>query len=103
MVENHQKSIIFKVSEKCQNWPFFDIFNDFLSTQNVNVARFARNVKCDFFCDFQTLWLKPQWDLWYLYIAQCFEMTKKSHLTLRAKRATDNWYIGHNLRFNSVW
>ena len=27
----------------------------FFSTQNVNVARFARNVKCDFFCDFQTL------------------------------------------------
>ena len=27
-----------------------------LSTQNVNVARFARNVECDFFGDFQTLW-----------------------------------------------
>ena len=26
-----------------------------MSTQNVNVARFARNVKWDFFCDFQTL------------------------------------------------
>ena len=26
-----------------------------MSTQNVNVARFARNVECDFFCDFQTL------------------------------------------------
>ena len=23
--------------------------------QNVNVARFARNDECDFFCDFQTL------------------------------------------------
>ena len=31
------------------------IFNELLSTQNVNVARFARNVICDFFCDFQTL------------------------------------------------
>ena len=30
-------------------------FNELLSTQNVNVARFARNVECDFFCDFQTL------------------------------------------------
>ena len=29
---------------------------NFLSTQNVNVARFARNVEWDFFCDFQTLW-----------------------------------------------
>ena len=27
-----------------------------MSTQYVNVARFARNVECDFFCDFQTLW-----------------------------------------------
>ena len=25
-----------------------------LSTQNVNVARFARNVEGDIFCDFQT-------------------------------------------------
>ena len=33
----------------------FGIFNELLSTQNVNVARFARNVECDFFCDFQTL------------------------------------------------
>ena len=27
----------------------------FLYTQNVNIARFARNVEWDFFCDFQTL------------------------------------------------
>ena len=33
----------------------FGIFNEFLSTQNVNVARFARNVECDFLDDFQTL------------------------------------------------
>ena len=31
----------------------FGIFNQLLSTQNV--ARFARNVQWDFFCDFQTL------------------------------------------------
>ena len=30
----------------------FGIFNELL---NVNVARFARNVECDFFCDFKTL------------------------------------------------
>ena len=34
----------------------FGIFNELLSTQNVNVARFARNIECDFFGDFQTLW-----------------------------------------------
>ena len=28
-------------------------FNELFSTQNVNVARFARNVECDFFCNFQ--------------------------------------------------
>ena len=38
-----------------QNWPFLGIFNQLLSTQNVNVARFARNVEWDFFCDFQPL------------------------------------------------
>ena len=27
---------------------FFGIFNKLLSTQNVNLARFARNVECDF-------------------------------------------------------
>ena len=30
---------------------------NFWSTQNVNVARFARNVEWDFFYDFQTLCL----------------------------------------------
>ena len=34
-----------------KNWPFFGIF----SNVDVNVARFARNVDWDFFCDFQTL------------------------------------------------
>ena len=33
----------------------FGIFSELLATQNVNVARFARNAECDFFCDFQTL------------------------------------------------
>ena len=33
----------------------FGIFNKVFSTQNVNVASFARNVEWDFFCDFQTL------------------------------------------------
>ena len=32
----------------------FAIFHELLSTQNVNVARFARKVECDFICDFQT-------------------------------------------------
>ena len=44
-----RKLQIFKKSPK------LTIFNELLSTQNVNVARFARNVKWDFFCDFQPL------------------------------------------------
>ena len=35
-------------------WTIFGIFNELLSTHNVNVARFARNVEWDFFCDFQS-------------------------------------------------
>ena len=35
----------------------FGVFNELLSIQNVNVARFARNVEGDFFYDFQTLCL----------------------------------------------
>ena len=30
-------------------------FLNFLFTQNVNVARFARNIECDILSDFQTL------------------------------------------------
>ena len=41
--------------KKSPKLTIFGIFNELLSTQNVNVARFARNVEWDFFCDFQTL------------------------------------------------
>ena len=46
----------FSSSKTRQNWPFLAFFNELLSTQNVNVARFARKVVCDFFCNFQTPW-----------------------------------------------
>ena len=39
-------------------WTIFGIFNQLLSTQNVNVARFARNVECDFFGRFSNTVLK---------------------------------------------
>ena len=35
-----------------KNLPKWNIFDYFLSTQNVNLARFARTVEWDFFCDF---------------------------------------------------
>ena len=34
----------------------FGIFNELLSPQNTKIARFARNIEWDFFCDFQTMW-----------------------------------------------
>ena len=43
-----------QVLKNLPKWTIFGIFNLLLSTQNVNVARFARNVEWDFFCDFQT-------------------------------------------------
>ena len=46
-----RKLQVFKNSLK---WTILGTFNHLLSTQNVNVARFARNVEWDFFCDFQT-------------------------------------------------
>ena len=44
-----------QVLKNSPKFSIFGIFNEFLSTQNVNVARFARNVEWDFLCDFQTL------------------------------------------------
>ena len=43
-----------------------------MSTKNVNVARFARNIECDFFCDFQTLcgWKKKKIGNWILQKAK---------------------------------
>ena len=52
LFEKNQKCLIFKKAPKLT---FYGIFNELLSTQNVKVARFARNVECDFFGDFQTL------------------------------------------------
>ena len=44
----------FRFSKTRQKCNVFGTFNELLSTQNVNVAGFARNIECDFFCDFQT-------------------------------------------------
>ena len=60
-----RKLQIFKSSPKLT---IFGIFKVFLSTQNVNVACFARNVEWNFFCDFQTLWFL--WWFWILFKGQ---------------------------------
>ena len=53
-----RKLQVFKNSAK---WTIFAIFTKLLSTQNVNVAGFARNVEWDFFCDFQTPCIVSSW------------------------------------------
>ena len=53
----------------------FGILDELLSTQSVNVARFARNVEWDFFCDFQTLCMKVSF--------HCSLSSKQEKLTFR--------------------
>ena len=51
----------------------FGIFNELLSTQNVNVACFARNDECDFLSDFQTLcspWSTMTWNITSVFVAE---------------------------------
>ena len=49
------QNVLFEIfKKKLAKLTIFGIFNELLSTQNVSVARFARNVEWDFFCDFQT-------------------------------------------------
>ena len=70
-----RKLQIFKNSPK---WTIFGIFNELLSNQNVNVARFARNVEWDLFYDFQTLCVCNK------DILACFFFTKVLKLRLDA-------------------
>ena len=55
----HQALCFQKLAKLDHFWHF--VMN--LSTRNVNVARFARNVEWDFFCDFQTPWIIEKWDV----------------------------------------
>ena len=50
--------VVASVCEKLAKLSIFGIFIELLSTQNRNVACFARNVECDFFCYFPTLCMK---------------------------------------------
>ena len=44
------------ILQKVAKLTIIGIFDELLSPQNVNVARFARYIEWDVFCDFQTLW-----------------------------------------------
>ena len=65
-----RKFQVFKNSPKMTVMAFF---NERLSTENVSVTRFARNVKWDFFCDFQTLWFHD----FFLYFSVVTEHISK--------------------------
>ena len=68
-----RKLQVFKSSPK---WTILGIFNQLLSTQNVNVARFARNVKWYFFCDFQTLWNAKKYTSVFVYHGEIMTLGK---------------------------
>ena len=52
----------FDVLKKSPKLTIFGNFDELFSTQNVNVARFARNFECDFLCDFQPLCTRRTWE-----------------------------------------
>ena len=51
--------VLFSGFQKLAKLVIFGIFNELLSTHNVNVAHFARNNECDFLGDFETLCFFP--------------------------------------------
>ena len=53
--ENFAKKKTHQKKKKLAKLTISGIFNQPLSNQNVNAARFVRNVECDFLGDFQTL------------------------------------------------
>ena len=89
LFKNHPKCRIFQNLAKLT---IFGIFNELFSTQNVNVAHFARNVECDFLGDFQTLCTH---DFHVLFVSDKKGWSTKQHVchTLQF-----SWIIKSNLR-----
>ena len=77
----------FRFSKTRQNGPFLAFLILRLSIQNVNVARFARNVEWDFFCDFQTESLAK-----YI-ILDNHKIHRNDSVTIHTGRANDNWLV----------
>ena len=73
--------------QKLAKMDFWRFFYEHLSTQNVNVARFARNVECDFFCDFQTLWSMVKSWLYFKEQEHEQQFKGKSQKVFRARYA----------------
>ena len=84
----------------------FDIFNELLSTQKINVARFARNVERDFFWDFQKQWHRCI----FLHITGVYSCISKAMMMIIIVRPPPLWLVtpssifigGHNPINNRV-
>ena len=79
-----------------------DHFGDFFyetSTLKMNVARFARNVKCDFLCDIQTLWQEIRKLSWWHSVWKSPKMSVFQFLAL----STNFCPIKSELSGNTVW
>ena len=69
-----RKLQVFKNSPKLT---IFGIFNELLTTQNINVARFARNVKWDFLSNFQTLWFQDYFSSDFVIFVHVLNIMKR--------------------------
>ena len=74
-----------------------------LSTQNVNVARFARNVKWDFFCDFQTPWLsvKVMNSFFFTVWTAIYERIIKEWDLMRVRCVTKSMAV--EITYKDIW
>ena len=101
---------------KVQVLTIFGFFDELLSTQNVTVARFARNVECDIFGDFQTLCLCtkvqnrpstklqlfPTWQQGPLSLKTCKNVENLSFIQTRKIQENDkkNYFISTTRTLN---
>ena len=84
-------------------WTIFAIFNELLSTKNVSKARFARNVGCDFFCDFQTPWLsvKVMNSFFFTVWTAIYERIIKEWDLMRVRCVTKSMAV--EITYKDIW
>ena len=81
--------------QKSSKWTIFCIFNELFFTQNVYLARFARNVEWDFLCDFQTLCLRWRPPVGGEHLHPSTSPSKMGHFPMYFDGLVDNnWKLG---------